>query len=407
MFLPDRRDDLGEVVQALSDTAPRVIRYEITGSALAEALVSSHAAVVNRVSDATVDFSAHGGSGVVEGETHLAGLRGSLLTLRTLHGDSPPAQAVLATRSIARWAEDRGHPQTALRFLALAAQLVRDEPTGWIRAGRVARLAADYRAAEAFLAEAILLGEKLQDQSALARAHSSLGNVALQRGNYPRARELHERCLEFAHAAGERELIANANHDLLIIQGEAGDLAEAMRHARAAFAAYGAHHPKLNDLAHDIGAVLAKHGDYRGALRVHEALLPVYRSSENLVLIWSAIGLCAGALGNAELFHRARAAVDDIIAAAAHAVEPHARALMAIATGASRLRLWQQAEEVAAAALALAESRSEGEVVISADLVMAAARRNYGAVPDEQRNQSDAPFVEALIAAVNEQPAGR
>lgn len=389
---------------ALTPAATNAIRAEVPRRLLS-AVLRGHEAVRRWVDVGPPVASAT--PTCAGGDEVYAEVAASASVQRLAESASASAQeAFAAARLIARWAELSGWLATAYRFLALAAALAPGDPRAALRASRLARRSTEYGEAEIWLQHAIALSGQTGDRASLALAYATGGNTAWQRGNYRRARQLHLQCLEIALADGLRELGANSHHDLAVLEGESGDFPAAIRHASEAFRLYGETHPKIHDLAHDSAFILAKHGYYRTALRIHLALLPLYRNSRHWILLWSAIGYCAGSLGNAALYDRARGMISEAVHLQAESPE-NARALESLAAGAGRLKLWRDAEEMGQAALALARARGEGEIAISSEQLLIAYR---AASEGEEVSRAVAPataeeaFADELIGAVERHP---
>ncbi|HEX8276075.1 MAG TPA: hypothetical protein VF615_25785 [Longimicrobiaceae bacterium] len=334
------------------------------------------------------------------------GIKGALLTIERMvvaGGSADRDEVALACQHVAAWAADHGWFGTALEFAAAAACVRPEHAVDAIRAGQAARRAAAYPLALAWLQRGLELAETQSDWHAYTLALSALGNVYVQRGNYPRAREAHARCLACASHHGLAELEGDANHDLMGIAIEVEDLAGAKAFAQASLRAYGASHPKIPRLAHDFAILLTLMGHFGSALCVQHALLPFYRRPVDQIIVWGDIARAAGEAGRRDEFEQAREAVWDIIAH--HRPEDYmGRALLDVALGASALRAWMHAARAAAAALEIATKRQEGKIAITAEQILEGIERaralelkpTGAAVLEDESRPLAAEFVRAL-----------
>jgi tetratricopeptide (TPR) repeat protein len=335
------------------------------------------------------------------------GIRGSLLTIeRQLRGGPADAADLShACQHVSEWAADRGWYWTGLLFAQAAAHVRPTMPMEAVRAGQHARRAAEYVLAQAWLDRGLDLAMAADDWTAYTLALSAIGNLHAQRGNFPRAREVHQKCLASATRHGLTDLQGDAYHDLMGIAIETGALDEAWRHGVAAFRAYGARHTKLLRLAHDFAYLLTLLQHYRSAIAIQHALLVHYRRPVDQIVVWGDLARASGETGNRALFDQAHAAVWDIISE--HRPEDYmARALLDVAVGASSLREWTRAAEAATLALDLARERREGKIYLSAEQLLAAldaacgrereVRTTPAPVGADPSQQLAGEFVEAL-----------
>lgn len=308
------------------------------------------------------------------------GIKGALITIERMveaRGNADRDAVALACQHIAAWAADHGWFGTALEFAAAAACVRPEHPVDAIRAGQAARRAAAYPLALAWLQRGLALAESQEDWHAHTLGLSALGNVHVQRGNFPRAREAHTWCLASAIRHGLSDLEGDANHDLMGIAIEVEELHLGKAFAQAALRAYGASHPKIPRLAHDFAILLTLMGHYRSALCVQHALLPYYRRPVDQIIVWGDIARAAGEAGLRDEFEQAREAVWDIISH--HRPEDYmGRALVDLALGASALKAWREAARAAAAALEVARRRQEGKVAITAEQILNGIERARG-----------------------------
>lgn len=278
------------------------------------------------------------------------------------------ARVVNACRRFALWAEQRGALGTALEFAQAAALTAPHVAALAYAVGRLARRRAEYDRAESWLARAVVQGRRTEDWHTYALAYSGLGNLNVQRGNFPLARRAHERALRTALRHNLRDLQGIAYHDLFAAVIETGG-ADADAFAEQALQAYGPAHPSLPRLAFDVAYKWILNGFCADALRVALCLQERFPSPCDRALVLSMIARSAGGAGRSDQFEAARAELEVLLSTDA-AGESSARALLGVAYGAASLANWEQAEEYAAAALQVASRRSEGRLTVAAEAAL-------------------------------------
>jgi tetratricopeptide (TPR) repeat protein len=277
-------------------------------------------------------------------------------------------RASMACREIAQWADDQGAIATAYAFAHAAALCCPGNARLSYEAGRIARRRADYGVAHAWLSRAALLGRQGRDWDTYARSFSGLGNSFIQRGDYPRARKYHLRCLRIASSHQLRELEADSCHDLCVIAIEAGQSSEATSYARKAYDLYGAAHPRLPMLAHDVAYSWMTEGYFSRALEVFTAMLPFCDPTERRVVL-SDICRAAAGTGDVSRYEDAWADTWDLIESRPdqHRV---AEALLDLARGAGTIGHWDRGRRAATASLGLATERREAKVQFAAEATL-------------------------------------
>jgi tetratricopeptide (TPR) repeat protein len=293
-----------------------------------------------------------------------------------------------ACRAVAQWADEREMLGTALAFVqAGAVASPRDAALGY-QVGLLARRRAEYPRAESWFRRVIGLGRQAKDWDSYARAFLGLANLYIQRGNYPAARRFLIRCLRAARRHGFRELQAMAYHDLMGIAAKTEQFAEANDLARMAFRAYGPRHPRLPELASDVGVLWLLRGEFAASLDTLRAAHPHIAHPCDQLLSWGNIARAAGGVGDRALFDEAW---DQIWSYAGdwHNRQNAPWALMDAARGATSLRDWPRAERAASTAREIAQRRGEAHVLAEADSVLDSVNRrlqfdNSAATPDAQ-----------------------
>ena len=94
-----------------------------------------------------------------------------------------------ACRAVADWAAGEGKLHTAHAFLRAAALVLPDDAEAAYLAGRMARRAAEYVDAERWFYEALDRARRKDDPASEALARIGMGNLHVQRGNFPLARK--------------------------------------------------------------------------------------------------------------------------------------------------------------------------------------------------------------------------
>jgi len=310
---------------------------------------------------------------------------------------------------VADWALGRGAIRAALAFAEAAARATPEHPRyAWL-VGRLMRRHGDPRGGERWLKRALKLAVAQRDWEAQARALTGLGNLCVETGRYPEARELHTRALRVSRRWRLREQEGMALHDLFIIATEEGNRAEAELHARGALDAYGQSPRRLCKLAHDVAYWWMDDGYYQRALDVFEALLGHFPNPDDRMQVLGNIGRAAGGCGDRAAFDAAWRASDDLDPLLGTR-ETAATALLELAYGAVSLGDWSLAAGIAQRAADAARQRSEATVLSRAsDLLeavqhpsrapgLAMARAGSGAGSADR-------LAAALVASLRE-PAG-
>jgi tetratricopeptide (TPR) repeat protein len=316
--------------------------------------------------------------------------------------ESPAAmdlsRVVNACRRVSLWAEQHGHLATALEWAQAAAQSAPQVAGLAYAVGRIARRRAEYDRAESWYARAIVQARRAGDWRTYASAYSGLGNMAVQKGNFPWAKRAHTRCLKAALRHGLADLQGSAYHNLFVTEIETGAGLDADLLAERAFRAFGAHHPHLPRLAYDVAYHWMLEGLFEQALRVGAVLEPRFDTPAERAVAISLVARSAGGLGDHAAFHGARARLDTLVGDGS-AEETAARALLGIACGAASLSDWPLAEEYGERALRLAAERREGRVVVAAEAALDQVRARSAAAAAVERS-SAAALARELVAAL-------
>ncbi len=303
-------------------------------------------------------------------------LQGVAALLRDPAGTTEAA-VTAACREVSEWAVGRDLPGTALAFAQAAAIASPTNAAAGLRVGQLARARAEYPRAESWFRRTIGLGRQAKDWASYAEAFLGLGNLYVQRGNYPAARRFHIRGLRAARRHGMRDVQGRALHDLFVIAAQTDQVGEAHEFARAAHRAYGPTHPRLPRLASDLAYFWLLRGHFAPALEVFRAVLPGLREPSERLVGWGNIARAAGAAGDRPAFEQAW---DEIWSFAGewHTRANAAQALLDVSRGAASLREWARAERAATAARDIAQRRGENRVLVEAESVLDSVTRKRG-----------------------------
>jgi tetratricopeptide (TPR) repeat protein len=293
------------------------------------------------------------------------------------------SRVVNACRRVALWAEQRGSLATALEWAQAAALAAPQSAALAFAVGRLARRRAEYDRAESWYARAIVQARRARDWRMYATAYSGLGNLAVQKGNFPWAKRAYVRCLKTALRHGLADLQGSAYHNLFVTEIETGAGLQANALAERAFRALGPHSPELPRLAYDVAYHWMLEGLSDQALRVGRALERHFDTPAERAVALGLIARSAGGSGDRAAFDGARARLDALVERGT-AEETAARALLGVAFGAASLGDWPLAEGYGERALRLANTRREGRVVLAAEAALDFVRsRPAAAAPPE------------------------
>jgi tetratricopeptide (TPR) repeat protein len=279
-----------------------------------------------------------------------------------------------ACREIANWAEGQEKLGTAISMAQAGALAAPTNAAAGFRVGQLARRKGEGARAESWFRRVIGLGRQAKDWASYAEAFLGLGNLYLQRGNAPAARRFFIRGLRAARRHGLRDIVARALHDLFVIAVNAAPPTEALEYARSAFKAYGASHPKLPVLAHDLAYFWMQRGRFAQALSVFQGLLPHMAQPWERMQNVADIARAAGAAGNRPAFDEAWQELWSF--AGDWYTRPTAsQALLDMARGAASLKEWALAERAATTSRDVAARREEARVVMEAEALLDSVSR--------------------------------
>ncbi|HEX6748227.1 MAG TPA: tetratricopeptide repeat protein [Longimicrobium sp.] len=338
-------------------------------------------------------------------------LESPLMTVVRMVGQPETARAEtveLACQHIAHWADLHGHLATAIAFAQAAALTVPYDAGAAYAVGRIARRRAEHSRAETWYRRSIALARQSGDWTSYALAFSGMGNLYMQRGNYPAARRFHVRALRAARRHSLRPIQGSALHDLFVIAAGGNHKDDAERYARGAFESYGPDHPRLPALANDIAYFWVERGHFAPALTVFEALLPhMARQEDRLVCLANIVRAAAGA-GERRQFEQTWDEVWDGLSRDEGTANA-AQVLLELAHGAAQLGEFERAERAAERAVRTARERGEGKTLLTAESVLDSVRRGRGArgraaaaqAPHPEAPQETEMFATDLVRSLN------
>ena len=301
-----------------------------------------------------------------------AELEDALRELAHLAGQPERARAqrvALACRELAQWAEAENKWATALAFAQGAALTCPGDAAASFKVGQLARRQAQYARAESWLRRTVALARQSGDWISYALAFVALGNLYVQRGNFPMARKFHTRALRAAKRHSLHDIAGRALHDLFVIAVAGSRADEAEEYARAAYKEYGPEHPRIPNLAHDVAYFWMTQGYFARALRVFQALLPSVHGQSERIATWANVARAAGGVRDVAAFEEAWSKVREQ-SESSSTVEAYAEAMLELARGAASLALWDRAGVAAHTALEIAQLRSESRIQFVAESVL-------------------------------------
>jgi tetratricopeptide (TPR) repeat protein len=313
-----------------------------------------------------------------------------------------------ACTGVARWADNEGYLNTALSFTQAAAVASQRNARLALAVGKLARRRNELARAETWFRHTVMLARQTGDWESYSRAYIALGNMLIQRGNYPAAHRMHIKALRAARRKGLQLIQGMALHDLFVIATEAGRVSQAEDYARQAYRAYGPNHPSIPSLAHDVAYFWMNQGYFARALPIFEGVLPHFTDPAVRFVVQAHIARAAGGSGDRVGFRRYWTECMRI------AKEPFARAVAAdalteLALGASSLNEWDRAEQAASKAIEIAQETGDNKAIMRCEAILDGARsgrqveqrshQRAPANPSKSAEQLAAQFVEALAPA--------
>ncbi len=293
-------------------------------------------------------------------------LRESLETAATvLRGDSVHIEAVVtACRLLASWADDQGALGTALEFTTAAALLMPTDAELVHTVAWLARRRGEYARAESWYRQAIAVSRRTHDWISLAGSYLGLGATFLQRGSHSAARQTLVRGIRAATRHSLWEERALLSHELARVAMRSERPAEAVRSGRAAFEAFGSGHPRLPQLAADLGIYWVRSGHFAEGRQVLDAIDPAELGPDQRLGRAAAVARASAALGDTRSFEAAWKEAEPLLEAQAANRDSALACLdLARAAGAAgeEQRMRSAAERASRAAEVRGDARLRGE----------------------------------------------
>lgn len=283
-----------------------------------------------------------------------------------------------ACTTIARWAEDEGHVNTALAYTQAAAVASPRDAKLALAVGQLSRRRGELPRAETWFRHTIMVGRQTGDWESYSRAYIALGNMLVRRGNFPAAHRMHIKALRASRRKGLPQIQGMALHDLFVIATETGRSEQAEEYARQAFRAYGQNHEALPVLAHDVAYFWMEQGFFNRALEVFQALDAHITDPHVRLILLASTARAAAGTGDRELFRKSWTQVARFARDAE--VQPIVPACMLeLALGAANLSEWDRAEQAGSEALELATRRGQGKVAFRAESLLDSIRADRAA----------------------------
>jgi tetratricopeptide (TPR) repeat protein len=310
-----------------------------------------------------------------------------------------PASVADACTAIARWAEEERHPSSSLAFTQAAALALPRSATLALAVGQTARQRGEIPRAESWYRHAIMVARQVGDWDAYSRAYLSLGNMSIERGNYPVAQRLHTKALRAARRKGLPRNAAFALHDLFVIAIHTGRGDHAEDFARKAFRAYSPEDERMPALAHDVAYYWMEHGHFARALGVFQALLPHFHTPADRIAILANQARAAGGSGDRDTFRRVWVEATRL-SKDANVQLTLPGSMLDLARGAASLGEWDRAEQAADQAVKLATERRQAKVMMNAESLLDSIRngRRFESVVERANTTHDADEADAFAA---------
>ncbi|HEV2150493.1 MAG TPA: tetratricopeptide repeat protein [Longimicrobiaceae bacterium] len=308
-------------------------------------------------------------------------LRGPLAVIARLLADPAGAdrrRVAAACQRIGEWAEKNDKTATSLAYIQAAALTAASDARLSYSVGRIARERAEYPRAETWFRRAILLGRQSGDWESYALAFGGLGNLYLQRGNLPAAHKSFLRAYRAAKRKGLRNVQGMALHDLFVVAVKRQQVRDAEELAASALRAYGPNHALLPVLAHDVAVFWMDQGIFAPALTVLTALQTHFPRAGMHARVLAHIAKAAAGIDDRKRFEEAWSAAASL-AGGAGPVEKVAWVYLALAEAAAMMQEWDRTIDAAKRAILLADAREETQVKDQAEAWLVQANEEQSA----------------------------
>jgi tetratricopeptide (TPR) repeat protein len=175
--------------------------------------------------------------------------------------------------------------------------------------GRAHRRLGAWEESEHWCGVAQDMGNALDDGRMSALAANGLGNTAREKGNLPRAIELHRQSLEWGQADGDRFVQGIGHHDLMTDEMRSGRVSSAIRHGWQAVRLYPSERNQVQALT-DLAWVFVEAGELGAAEDAYTVV--VHRSQDFRYRTYAlqALAYIEARLGRREQFESRLKAID-------------------------------------------------------------------------------------------------
>jgi len=286
----------------------------------------------------------------------------ALSRLRETPGEAAPETVALACDQIHEWAERTALRAVAAHFAEAAAYAEPGNPRWCIHSGYITRMAGglDLLArSEMWYSRAYVLAVQQREREMALRALIGAGALMADRGEYARARRLYVTAARRAVRHGRKRRAAVALHYAFMVDVETEHYRVAVRDAKAALRNYPLHDERIPALAHDVAYLLVRNHHHAAALRLVDRL---GERVEGVAAMGMLYGMAARAAAGAGREKRYKAAAEAAFNVAQVSEDCAGPVYVNLAEAARFRGRWEEAEEHARRALAVAQRRADAEV---------------------------------------------
>lgn len=319
-------------------------------------------------------------------------------------GRAEAARVAEACERVLVWAELRGMRETALQFAEAAARVEQDTSLRSKLAGRLCRRVHDHPRATLWYRRAARLARRAENEAEFAFAQLGLGGVAHDQGTLSEAEQYFWKAVRAALRQGRTSVAGAAHHDLLAVLIDAQRYPEAIEHAARAIDLYPSRHPRMPNLAYDVGFLWMRLGYYSSAIYLLEKALPWFERRPLRILVLAATARSVAAVHDRIRFERSAA---ETLRMAEAGNERTAASLYHLAEGARYFEQWDRAEMLASRALAEAH-RSGNRTVVALVSGMLAELPSRTQGPEDLVPEEGSPvdtITRKLLRKLAKQPA--
>jgi tetratricopeptide (TPR) repeat protein len=218
-----------------------------------------------------------------------------------------------ACRRLAAWADVQGRPDTRLAFTQAAALTRPNDCRLALETAKLARDSGQSARAETWFRRAIKLARSNHWET-YVWAYIGLAVLYRRAGNLPAAMAVARRAHRTAIRRRLRGLDGVALHHMFVFASDGPDPTKAYEFASAALQAYGAEHPRVIALAHDVACFWADQGQFARALPVLSAAASAISAPQERAVAMANLARAAAGCGARDAYEGARTASEQIMA---------------------------------------------------------------------------------------------